>query len=73
MKQVLLEITEELLAAIDASKGDETRNAYIERCLWKVGTIKSAANELGIEKPVRPKWGKTKKVDKSAVKRKPKR
>jgi hypothetical protein len=70
MKQVLLEITEELLQAIDASKGSETRNAYIERCLWNASTIKKAAKELGIEKPVRPRWGKTKKVEKSAAKQK---
>jgi hypothetical protein len=60
MKQILFELTEELFAALDAGKGDETRNAFIERCLWSSAAVKRAAKQLGIEKPARRKPGRPK-------------
>jgi hypothetical protein len=59
MKRLLLEVTEELLKVLDAGKADdESRNAFIERCLWSSPAIKRTAAELGIAKPVRRKRGK---------------
>ena len=61
MKQILFELTEELKAAIDSAKpAGETRNAFIERCLWTVPAIKKAATKAGIEKPVRRQPGRPK-------------
>lgn len=60
MKQILFELTDELLAVLDAGKGDETRNAFIERCLWSSAAVKRTAKTVGIEKPERRKPGRPK-------------
>lgn len=69
---MLFELTEELKAAIDAAKpAGETRNAFLERCLWAVPVIKKAAAKAGIEKPVRRQPGRPK--SRTAETAKPKR
>lgn len=60
MKKILLEITDELAAAIDHAKGDAARNAYIESRLRRDKEIKAAAKELEIELPDRPLEGRGK-------------
>jgi hypothetical protein len=61
LKPVFLEITEELIAALDLARGDEPRNAFIERTLWNSAAVKSAAKSAGIKKPVRRKPGRPRK------------
>jgi len=60
MKQILFELTEELFAVLDAAKGNETRNAFIERCLWSSAPVKRVAKQVGIAKPERRKPGRPK-------------
>ena len=73
MKQIHFELTDQLKVAIDAAQPEgETRNAFLERCLWTVPAIKKAASKAGIEKPVRRQPGRPKsaKADKPKTKRK---
>ena len=55
MKKVLFEMTDELLKVIDAAKGKAARNPWMEKKLWQARAVRSAAEQLGIENPQRPK------------------
>jgi hypothetical protein len=48
MKRFLFELSDELLAAIDAAKGDSARNPFIERLLSKTAAIKKGAKIAGV-------------------------
>ena len=64
MKRFVLELTEELLAAIDKAlkeRSGTTRNAAIEEWLWRIGEIKQAAKKGGIQRSKRPTRGRPKK------------
>lgn len=58
MKKFLCEVSEELLAAIDAARGPVPRNPWIEAVLWKVKAIRDAAEARGVAKPDRPMDGR---------------
>lgn len=58
MKKFLCEVSEELLAAIDAARGPVPRNPWIEAQLWKMKTIRDAAQARGVAKPDRPMEGR---------------
>ena len=58
MKRILLEISPELAAAIDAARGARKRNPAIEGWLWRVADVKRAAAVLGLRKPERPRVGR---------------
>lgn len=53
MKKFLCEVSEELLAAVDAARGPVPRNPWIESQLKKLKAIRDAARALGIEIPDR--------------------
>ena len=56
MKRFLLEITDELDAAIRAALNGKSRNAAIEDWLWRIGDVKKAATEKGIKR--KPRLGR---------------
>ncbi len=58
MKKFLCEISEELLAAIDAARGPVPRNPWIEAQIWKLKAIRDAAKARGVAKPDRPMEGR---------------
>lgn len=58
MKKFLCEVSEELLAAVDAARGPVPRNPWIEAQLWKLKAIRDAAEARGVEKPDRPMEGR---------------
>ena len=58
MKKRLLQLTDELWVAVDAARGDQPRNPWLEAQLWKIGAIRKAANALGIKNPHRPADGR---------------
>ena len=62
MKRILLEISPELSAAIDAARGARKRNPAIEHWLWRVADVKRAAAMLGVRKPERPRVGRPRNV-----------
>lgn len=53
MKRIMLEVSAELGAAIDAAVGDRQRTPTLEAWLWRVREIREAAQRLGVRKPVR--------------------
>ncbi|MDA1052597.1 MAG: hypothetical protein O3C40_19245 [Planctomycetota bacterium] len=63
MKRFLLEITDELDAAIAAAVGDKSRNAAIEDWLWRIGDVKQAAKAKSIERTQRLGRGRPKKSE----------
>lgn len=58
MKKFLCEVSNELLAAIDAARGPVARNPWIESVLWKIKAIREAAVARGVAKPDRPMDGR---------------
>lgn len=60
MKKFLCELSEQLLAAIDAARGPVPRNPWIEAQMWKLKTIRDAADARGVAKPERPLEGRGK-------------
>lgn len=62
MQKLLLEISDELLSAINKARGTSPRNPAIEAWLWKIGEIRTAAAVLGISKPQRRGRGRPKKA-----------
>jgi hypothetical protein len=58
VKKVLLEVSQELLDAIDAARGPVPRNPWIESELWKSKAIREAAKARGVAKPARPLEGR---------------
>lgn len=58
MKKFLLEVSEELLAAIDVARGPVPRNPWIEAQLWRLKAIRDAAEARGVVKPDRPMEGR---------------
>jgi hypothetical protein len=46
MKKFLCEVSEELLAAVDAARGPVPRNPWIEAVLWKIKAIREAAESV---------------------------
>ena len=62
MKRILLEISPELAAAIDAARGARKRNPAIEGWLWRVMEVRRAAAVLGVRRPERPRVGRPRNV-----------
>ena len=58
MKKVLVVLTDELWVAIDGARGETPRNPWLERELWRLKAIRTAAAELGVENPRRPLEGR---------------
>lgn len=58
MKKKLIELSEELWAAIDAARGASPRNGWLERELWRLGSIRDGARQAGVSKPKRPLDGR---------------
>ena len=58
MRKVLVALTDELLAAIDAARGTAARNPWLERELWKLKSVRDGAKAAGVEKPDRPIEGR---------------
>lgn len=58
MRKILIELTDELLTAIDHAKDGKPRAPFMERILWDSPPIIRAANELEIEQPDRPEDGR---------------
>jgi hypothetical protein len=58
MRKRLLQLTDELCAAIDAARGGQPRNPWLESQLWKNVQIRKAAKLLGIKNPKRPADGR---------------
>jgi len=54
MGKKLIELTDELWAAIDAARGGSPRNGWLERELWRLGSIRDGAKQSGVKKPQRP-------------------
>ena len=57
-KSVLITISDELLRALDAAKGDSPRAGFIESQLWRSPAVKKAAAAAGIENPQRAADGR---------------
>jgi len=53
MQKRLIQLTDELWAAIDEARCDQPRNPWIESQLWRLGAIRAAAGKLGTKRPVR--------------------
>jgi hypothetical protein len=60
MKKRLVQLTDELCAAIDAARGTDPCNPWLEKQLWKIGAIRKSAKVLGITKPRRSMDGRGK-------------
>ena len=58
MRKVLVELTDELWAAIDAARGGVARNPWLERELWRLKSVRDGAKATGVEKPDRPIEGR---------------
>lgn len=58
MKRILLEVSDELAAAVDAARGNVPRNPWIEKQLWKSRAVKQGAAAAGVEDPGRPLEGR---------------
>jgi hypothetical protein len=58
MRKVLVELTDELWAAIDAARGSVARNPWLERELWRLKSVRDGAIAAGVEKPDRPLEGR---------------
>ena len=58
MKRIMLEITDELHAAIDAARGTDPRNPFIENQLWKSKLVNTGAEIAGVERQNRPSDGR---------------
>lgn len=58
MRKVLVELTDELWAAIDASRGPVARNPWLERELWRLKSVRDGAKAAGVVKPDRPIEGR---------------
>jgi hypothetical protein len=58
MKKVLVGFTDELMEVIDAAKGSQDRNPFIEDALWASPYIVKTAQEMGVGKPERPSRGR---------------
>jgi hypothetical protein len=53
MQKKLIELSNELWAAIDAARGDSPRNGWLERELWRLKSVRDGARESGVTKPER--------------------
>jgi hypothetical protein len=58
MKRIMVELTEELAAAVDEARGDIARNPWLEAQLWRLKPIRDAAASMGVAKPDRPLEGR---------------
>jgi hypothetical protein len=58
MKTFLCQVSDELLAAIEAARGDSPRNPWLESVLWKSKPIRDGARTAGVEKPARAADGR---------------
>jgi len=54
MKNMLLQISDELDAAIETARGTTPRNPWIEQQLWRIPEILEGAETAGVENPHRP-------------------
>lgn len=63
MRSFLLQLTMELSQAVDQAAEDagESRNAFIERTLWRSKAIRDAADSLGIDRTERRGRGRPRK------------
>lgn len=69
MKSFLLQLTDELLCAIQAARGDRSRAAAIEDWLWAHPAIRAAAKRIGVQRKPRPERGKYQRHGTAAGKR----
>ncbi len=60
MKNLNLQITEELFAAVETARGESPRNPWIESALWRTKAVRDAADAAGVAKPARPAEGRGK-------------
>lgn len=60
MKNLNLQITEELFAAVETARGESPRNPWIESTLWRAKSVRDAADVAGVAKPERPAEGRGK-------------
>lgn len=58
MRKVLVELSDELLAAIDAARDGVPRNPWLERQLWRLKVVRDGAATAGVENPHRPLEGR---------------
>ena len=58
MPRVQVQMTEELLDAIDLARGDKKRNPAIESWLWRIRDIQKAANKLKLKRRKRKPPGR---------------
>ena len=58
MDKKLIELTEELWAAIDAARGSVARNPWLERELWRLTSVREGAKAARVKKPDRPIEGR---------------
>ena len=56
----VLHLSKELIAAIDEARGEVPASPFVEQQLWRLKTIKDAAEAAGVEKPTRPADGRGK-------------
>lgn len=54
----LIELSDELWAAIDAARGDSPRNGWLEQELRKLHSVKQGAAAAGVDFPERPVDGR---------------
>jgi hypothetical protein len=59
-KKILVEISSELHAAIEAARQGKPRGPWLESELWRLGAIRTAASEIGVKKPDRLEDGRGK-------------
>jgi len=58
MKRFTLELTKECQEAVDAARGDVTRNRFIESILWQNDLVRKAARKEKIKRVGRPAPGR---------------
>ena len=69
MRNLNLQITDELFAAVETARGDAPRNPWIESTLWRTKAVRDAADVAGVAKPERPAEGRGKYTRKQPKKR----
>lgn len=57
LKRVQIQLTDELLEAIDTARGNISRGRWVETKLRQLSQVKKVAKLLGVEFPDRPRVG----------------
>lgn len=65
MRKKLIELSDELWTAIDAARGESPRNGWLERELWRLGSVRDGAKDAGVSKPRRPIDGRGRRAKSS--------